>query len=129
MVDESNNDPLKLLREHNDRLTVLLSDEGRRELDRLVLLETLLMARLSNATSHLRSGSFGKLAERSSIPPDEFAGLLTTEAENEIKQADEDEEDGFFGKVWDKCKSVANDKAKGWAKGWVGGGNGEDGDE
>ena len=126
MADEDDNDPLKLLREHNDRLTVLLSDEGRRELDRLVLLETLLMARLSNATNHLRKGNFGNLAERSSIPSGEIAGLLTTEAGNEVTQADE--EDGFFGKVWDKCKSVANDKAKGLTKGWFGGGNGEDGD-
>lgn len=115
------NEIVSRLSSHNDQISQLLTDEGRQQLDRLVLMEALVMARIHNATTQLIDGNFGTLAERGGLTPGEIAELNTEAVQAEITAAMNVPD--FVDKLKDKCKSVANNKVKGWVK------NLSDGDE
>lgn len=106
---------LKSLQFHNATLAVLATEEGKKELDRLVILEAIVLARLKSATDLIASKEINQLVERAGLPP----GTIDHESREEIEHATEDK--NFALKLWDKCKSVANEKTKGWFKGWIGG--------
>ena len=105
------------LRAHNDGLKELLTEDGKRELDRLVLLEAAVLARLRNATDMLSSEEKLDLLLRRSGS----AGFYSAQTREEVRDAARDER--FLSKVWGKCKAVANGKIKKWAGGLFGSGD------
>ncbi|MBT4699900.1 MAG: hypothetical protein HOB79_02405 [Rhodospirillaceae bacterium] len=106
---------LNSLKSHNIALAGLVTDEGKRELDRLVILEAVALARINSATELIASENIEDLVERAGLPEDS----IDQETKDEIIRASKKE--GFFEKLFDKCKSVANDKTKGFVKGLSGG--------
>lgn len=108
---------LRALNAHNDRLGHLLSNAGKRELDQLVIFEAAVLARIKDATRLIEDDRLDELLERSGIRP----GFVTREAKEEIRKAAKEE--GFIRSLYNKAKSVANEKVKRGIGGLLGGGD------
>jgi hypothetical protein len=105
---------VRRLRAHNESLKDLLTEEGKRELDKLVLLEAAVLAHLRNATDMLSSDEqLEQLLSRSRM-----SGFYTQQTRDEVRTAAN--KPGFLAEAWGKCKSVANGKVKKWASGLIG---------
>lgn len=111
---------LQDLKSHNVAMSTFATHRGKQELDRLVIGEAIVLARLQSATDMIENGNILELVRRSGLPET----FIDPESIDEINEAAKDK--NFAQKLWDKTKSVANEKAKNMAKGLIGGGKEED---
>lgn len=98
------------LRLHNNRIKKLLSEDGKKELNKLVVLEAALLAHIHHAAKIITEKGVSTLISE------------TTLSENEIDETEVDnacKEKGFFEKLTNKCKSVANNIISNKAKGFL----------
>jgi len=101
---------LRVIRSHNSQLSVLLTKEGRREMDRLVLLEAGVMAHMSDTMDQIAEGKIDEVMARANFKPQ----VITGDGKKQI--VEKAKEKGWKERAVDKCKLVANNAIKSTVK-------------